>query len=178
MANFKPTPDHWAAFADAVIKARAFDEFLGLAAQQSLFQFANFLPIMDVDGSSQPAKENAVFNLIYINMVRMVFAQMIDNTQQPILSLDFFNAMAQIDTDEEMDTFVQEVFIPIIRSPKTLGRHLPKFNGSYDAISNLMKFLYTQVRLFRVTLVTIKNIFRVTLVTIKSFFPFILSHQY
>ena len=148
LASFKPTPDHWTAFADAVIKARAFDEFLGLAAQQSLFQFSNFLPIMSVDGSSQPAKENAVFNLIYINMIRLVFAQMIESTQKPILPLDFFETMAKIDTDEEMDEFVKNVFIPLIRSPKTLGRRLPKFNGSYDAISNLMKYLYTIVSYF------------------------------
>ena len=107
---------------------------------------------MGVDGSSQPAKENAVFNLIYINMIRMVFAQMAEDTQKPILSLEFFNQMAQIDTDEEMDAFVKDVFIPLVKSPKTLGRHLPKFNGSYDAISNLMKYLYTIVSQVRVTM--------------------------
>ena len=71
-------------FADAVIKLRVFDEFLQLAGQQSMMQFANVLPFMSVDGSSQPAKENAVFNLIYINFIRIIFAQMIPDDNRPI----------------------------------------------------------------------------------------------
>ena len=145
MANFKPTPDHWASFSTAVIKLRVFDELLNIAAQQALMQFANFLPIMVVDDSSQSAKENAVFNLIYINLIRMVFAQLIQSTTKPILPLEFFNKMSKIDTDKDMEEFVKNEFIPLVRSPKTLGRSFPRFNNSYDAISNLMKFLHTKV---------------------------------
>ena len=146
MANFKPTPDHWAAFAKAVIKLRVYEEFLQLAAQQALLQFANFLPMMAVEDSAQAAKENAVFNLIYINLIRMVLAQMIQATDKPLLSLEFFNKMAKIDTDKDMENFVKTEFVPLVRSPKTLGTPMPRFNASYDAISNLMKHLYRQLK--------------------------------
>ena len=145
LANFKPTPDHWAAFTKAVIKLRVFDEFFQLGFQQALLQFANCLPFMSVDDSSQSAKENAVFNLLYINMLRMVFAQMIESTDQPILSLEFFNKLAKIEDDEQMIEFVKNEFVPIVRSPMTLGLRMPKFKSSYDAMSNLMKFLYAKV---------------------------------
>ena len=146
LANFKPTPDHWAAFAKAVSKLRVYDEFIQLAAQQALLQFANFLPMMAVEESSQEAKENAVFALIYINLIRMVLAQMIQSTDKPLLSLEFFNKMSRIETDEGMETFVKTDFIPLVRSPKTIGISMPKFNASYDAISNLMKHLYKQLK--------------------------------
>lgn len=156
MANFKPTPDHWAAFAKAVTKLRVYDEFVQLAAQQALLQFANFLPMMAVEDSAQAAKENAVFNLIYINLNRMVYAQMIQNTDQPLLSLEFFNKMARIETDEEMENFVKTDFVPLVRSPKTLGTPMPKFKASYDAISNLMKHLYKQLKVMS-AIIIMKN---------------------
>ena len=117
-----------------------------MAAQQALLQFANFLPMMAVEDSAQAAKENAVFNLIYINLVRMVYAQMIQATDRPLLSLEFFNKMAQIDTEKDMEEFVKSEFVPLVRSPKNLGTPMPKFSRSYDAISNLMKHLYKQLK--------------------------------
>lgn len=125
-----------------MIKLRVFDEFFQLATQQALLQFANFLPLMAVSDSSQAAKENAVFSLIYINLVRMVFEQMITDTDKPLLSLEFFNKMARIDTDEDMDKFVIRNFIPIVNSPKTVGVKMPKFNALFDATSALLKHLY------------------------------------
>ena len=145
MANFKPTGDHWKEFANAVIKLRVFDEFLQLAGQQSMMQFANVLPFMEVDESSQPAKENAVFNLIYINLTRIVFAQMINDDNQPILSIEFFNKMAKIKTEAEMEEFVRKEFLPIVRSPTQLGHSMPKLKRSWDAITNLVKHLYKNV---------------------------------
>ena len=102
--------------------------------------------MMAVEDSAQAAKENAVFNLIYINLIRIVLVQMIQSTDQPLLSLEFFNKMARIETEEDMEAFVKTEFVPIVRSPKTLGTPMPKFNASYDAISNLMKHLYRQLK--------------------------------
>ena len=133
------------AFADAVIELRVFDEFLQLAGQQSMMQFANMLPNMRVDESSQPAKENAVFNMIYINFIRIIFAQMIHEDNRPILPIEFFNKMARINSPEEMKEFVRTEFLPIVRSPKLVGCKLPKFNQAWDAVTTLMKFLHRKV---------------------------------
>ena len=72
----------------------------------------------------------------------MVFEQMITDTNEPLLSLEFFNKMARIDTDEEMDKFVIREFIPIVNSPRTAGVKMPRLNSLFDATSALLKHLY------------------------------------
>ena len=119
-----------------------FTELLQIAAQQALWQFTNSLPRIEINDSTQSAKENAVFSLIYINLARITLGQMIQGTSQPILSLDFLTKLAQIDNEADMDRFVQNDFIPLVRSPKTLGIDLPNFGFVYDAASQIAKYLY------------------------------------
>ena len=72
----------------------------------------------------------------------MVFEQMITDTDRPLLSLEFFNKMARIDNDDDMDKFVLADFVPIVNSPKTTGVRLPRFNAMFDATSAMLKHLY------------------------------------
>ena len=142
LSAFKPTSVHWTSFANAVIKNQVFNEMLQLAAQQALWQFANALPLINIDDSTQSAKENSVFSLIYINLVRIVLGQMVQGTDKPLLSLEFLTKLAKIEDSTEMERFVNEEFIPLVRSPKTLGIELPGFSHVYDAASQLVKYLY------------------------------------
>ena len=122
-----------------------FDEILHLAAQQALWQFANMLPIMKVDESTQVAKENAVFNLIYINFLRIIFAQMIQATDKPVIPLETLNKLANMNDDESMERFVRNELVPLVKSPRDIGVEMPTFKGSWDAAGNLIKFLYKKV---------------------------------
>ena len=148
MANFRPTADHWVAFTQAVVKQRVFEEHLQLAGQQALWQFANVLPIMDVDKSTQAAKENAVFNMIYINFLRIIFAQMLGEDDSPVFSMDFLNKLAALKDENDAMEFVSKEFIPIVKAPKTVGANLPSFSGTWEASGNLMKYLYRKVNHF------------------------------
>ena len=128
-----------------VVKLGVFDEILHLAAQQALWQFANMLPIMKVDESTQVAKENAVFNLIYINFLRIIFAQMIQATDKPVIPLETLNKLANMNDDESMERFVRNELVPLVKSPRDIGVEMPTFKGSWDAAGNLIKFLYKKV---------------------------------
>ena len=128
-----------------VVNLGVFDEFLHLAAQQALWQFANTLPIMKVEASTQVAKENAVFNLIYINFLRMIFAQMIQSTDKPVIPLETLNKLANMNDNESMKKFVLKELIPLVKSPRDIGIQLPTFKGSWDAAGSLIKFLFKKV---------------------------------
>ena len=142
LAAFKPTSVHWTSFAQAVINQRVFNELLQLAAQQALWQFANSLPLINVNESTQSAKENSVFSLIYINLARITLGQMITDTDKPLLSLNFLTKLSKIENSDEMEDFVRDEFVPLVRSPKTLGVTLPGFGHVYDATSQVLKYLY------------------------------------
>lgn len=142
LAAFKPTSIHWTSFTDEVSKQRVFNHLLQIAAQQALWQFANCLPMIDVNESTQAAKENAVFSLIYINLARLVLGQMIKDTRTPILSLEFLTKLAKIDDADEMSRFVSSEFIPLVNSPSKPGLNFPPFGQVYDAASQLIKFMY------------------------------------
>ena len=133
---------HWTSFAKAVIKEQVFTELLQLAAQQALWQFTNNLPKIHINDSTQSAKENAVFSLIYINLVRLTLGQMIQGTDKPLLSLEFLTKLAKIEDSNEMEHFVKTEFVPLVKSPKTLGIQLPNFGHVYDAASQIVKYLY------------------------------------
>ena len=142
MAAFKPTSVHWTSFAQAVIKQRVFNENLQIAAQQALWQFANCLPMVELNESTQSAKENAVFSLIYINFARITLGQMITTTDKPLLSLEFLTNLSKIENSDEMDAFVEKEFVPLVRAPKTIGVKIPGFAHVYDAASQMIKYLY------------------------------------
>ena len=146
LTSFRPSSTHWTVCTKVTVNLGVFDEFLYLAAQEALWQFANMLPIMKVEASTQAAKENAVFNLIYINFLRMIFAQMIQNTDKPVISLEVLNKLAGMNDDDSMEKFVREELIPLVKSPRDIGITLPTFKGSWDAAGNLIKFLYKKVR--------------------------------
>ena len=141
MANFRPTSEHWVSITKVVVKLKVFDEYFQLACQQALWQFSNALPIMAVDDSTQAAKEDAVFNLIYINMVRMVFAQLIQSTDRPILPIDFFNKLSKIKDETEMENFVKTEFIPLLNLPSELGINLPKYSATWDVSTSMRHVL-------------------------------------
>ena len=141
LSAFKPTSVHWTSFAKQVIELAPFTHFLQMAAQQSIWQFTNVLPLLDVSDSTQSAKENSVFSLIYINLARIVLGQMLPEDGSPILSLDFLTKMAKIDDANEMKKFVEEDFIPLIKSPSALGLRIPNLKRVYDATSHVMKFM-------------------------------------
>ena len=142
MASFKPTSVHWTSFAQAVINQNVFNELLQIAAQQAIWQFANSLPMIHINDSTQSAKENAVFSLIYINFVRITLGQMIESTDKPLLSLEFLTKLSKIENSDEMEAFVANEFVPLVRSPKTLNIFIPNFGHVYDAVSQVTKYLF------------------------------------
>ena len=142
LSSFKPTSVHWTSFAASVMKQQVFNELLQVAAQQALWQFANCLPMINISDSTQSAKENAVFSLIYINLARITLGQMIQGTDKPLLSLEFLTQLSRIDNETAMDEFVQKEFIPLVKSPKTIGTNIPNFGHVYDAVGQVVKYLY------------------------------------
>lgn len=142
LAAFKPTSIHWTSFTNEVSKQQVFTHLLQLGAQQALWQFGNCLPMINVDESTQAAKENAVFSLIYINFIRLVLGQMIKDTRTPILSLEFLTKLAKIDDAEAMSHLVSSEFTPLVNSPSKPGLTFPPFGQVYDAASQLIKFMF------------------------------------
>ena len=106
-----------------------------------MWQFTNVLPLLEVTDSTQSAKENSVFSLIYINLARIVLGQMLPEDGSPILSLEFLTKMAKIDDANEMKKFVEEDFIPLVKSPTSLGLRIPNLKRVYDVTSHVMKFM-------------------------------------
>ena len=144
LANFRPTSNHWIEFTKAVVKLRVFEEHLQLAGQQALWQFANVIAIMKPEKSTQDAKENSVFNLIYINFLRIVFAQLIQDDSKPVLSLDFMNKLAKTD-ENSMEEFVKKEFIPLVNAPSALGVNFPSLNTTWEACGDVLLMLYRKV---------------------------------
>ena len=114
---FKPSPVHWARFADEVAKQRVLDQFIELGAPQALWQFTNTLGVVVSSKSTREAKENAVVTLIYINVTRLVLAQMLSPNKGKLLSTDFLEKLAAVQTDLEMTNFVKNEFLPLVKLP-------------------------------------------------------------
>ena len=111
---------HWARFADEVAKQKVFDPFIQLGSIQALWQFTNTLGVVVTSKSTREAKENAVVTLIYINVTRMVLAQMLGPNKDKILSSNFLEKLSKVQTDKEMEEFVKNEFLPLIRLPSNI----------------------------------------------------------
>ena len=75
----------------------------------------------------------------------MIFAQMIQTTDKPVIPLETLNKLASMDDTESMKKFVQEELIPLVKSPRDIGVPLPTFKGTWDAAGSIIKFLYKKV---------------------------------
>ena len=146
LENFRPSPMHWAIFAKIVAEKNLFADFLELAYQQAFWQFVDTLTMINVDASTQSAKENAVLALVYINLTRMVLSQMIKSDKKNILPLSFLNKMAKIDNETEMETFIESDFRPLICAPNSAKDvNFPKFTRAFDITSKIARFLMKHV---------------------------------
>ena len=151
LAVFKPSPVHWARFAQSVIKLRLFDDFIELGASQALWQFSNTLAVIPNNGSSRAAKENAVVSLIYINVTRMILAQMLGPNSKEILPEEFLNKLAKIQSDEDMDKLVKAEFLPMVKIPSLMDKvnmDWLKLIRSREPMEQIQKYLLKNVRKF------------------------------
>ena len=64
---------------------------------------------MDLTGATVTAQQNATLIMMYLHTVRMVFAQLLKDRRQGVLSLDFMTKMAATTSDESMENFVKKV---------------------------------------------------------------------
>ena len=148
MAVFKPSPVHWARFAEEVAKQNVLDDFIQLGASQALWQFANTLGVVISSKSTREAKENAVVTLIYINVTRMALAQLLSSNTKTILSQSFLEKLSKVQSDEDMTNFVKTEFIPILKLPSSM----PNVNmdwlqlvRSHEPMEQLHKYLEKNV---------------------------------
>ena len=138
-----------AAFAKKVVELNLFNDYLELAYQQAYWQFCNALELLEVQKSSQQAKENSVLSLIYINFTRMVLSQMLNGPGDNILSKDFLNKMAKITSDDEMHDLVVNHFKPLIKAPNEQENvNFPSFTRGFDASNTFAKWLAKNVSNF------------------------------
>ena len=148
LAVFKPSPVHWARFADEVSKQRVFDPFIELGSIQAMWQFTNTLGVVVTSKSTREAKENAVVTLLYINVTRMVLAQMLGPSKDKILSASFLEKLSRVQTDREMENFVKTEFIPLIRFPNTIANvNIDNFNWDRigEPMDQICKYLLKNV---------------------------------
>ena len=151
LESFKPTPAHWAIFANKVVEKKLFDGFLELAYQQSFWQFVNCLAMEDVTATSQAAKENAVLSLIYINLARMVLGSMLGPvfTADGIIPKTFMDKLSKVKTEEEMDRLVEVDFRKLLKLPNDHPNvKLPTFTRGFDATTIFSEFLVKYVSRF------------------------------
>ena len=123
-------------------------DFIQLGASQALWQFVNTLAVIPNTKSSTEAKENAVVTLIYINVTRMVLAQMLDPTKSSILPMEFLDKLSKIQTDEQMEKFVKDEFIPLVRLPsnqKNVNMDWISLLRSAEPMEQIHKFLLKNV---------------------------------
>ena len=109
MTHRKPTTSHWKRFAITVAKLGVFNKFLDLAFSQAFWTFVFATPAMELSGASITAQQNATLIMMYLHTVRMVFAKLLKDRRQGVLSLDFMTKMAATTSEEEMETFVKTV---------------------------------------------------------------------
>ena len=86
--------------------------------------------------------------LIYINVTRMVLAQLLSSSTTSILSSTFLEKLSKVDSDEDMTNFVKSEFIPILKLPSSL----PNVNmdwlqlvRSHEPMEQLLKYLEKNV---------------------------------
>ena len=147
LAVFKPSPVHWARFADEVARQRVFDQYIELGATQALWQFTNTLGVVVTSKSTREAKENAVLTLHYINVTRMVLAQMLSPSKSKLLSADFLEKLAAVQTDLEMANFVKNEFAPLVKLPINSGTELMNWDRTYEPMEQILKYLLKNVSL-------------------------------
>lgn len=64
---------------------------------------------MDMSGASITAQQNATLIMMYLHTVKMVFAKLLKDRKQGVLSLDFMTKMAATTSEEEMEEFIKKV---------------------------------------------------------------------
>ena len=88
--------------------------------------------------------------LLYINVTRMVLAQMLGPNKDKILSANFLEKLSQVKTDKEMEDFVKNEFVPLIRFPGDIP-NVKLDNLNWDRIGEPMdqicKYLLKNVSL-------------------------------
>ena len=148
LAVFKPSPVHWARLTEEVAKQLVFMDFIQLGASQALWQFVNTISVIPNEKSTTEAKETAVVTLIFINVTRMVLAQMMDPKKSSILSVEFLGKLSKVQTDKEMEEFVKTEFIPLVKFPTQIPGVKSDWISlarSHEPMEQIHKFLLKKV---------------------------------
>ena len=129
-------------------KQGVLNDFIQLAATQALWQFVNTLGVVVTSKSTREAKENAVVTLIYINVTRMVLAQLLSSSSSNILSSKFLEKLSKVQSDEDMTNLVKNEFVPILKLPS----NMPNVNmdwlqlvRSHEPLEQIHKYLEKNV---------------------------------
>ena len=107
----KPTTGHWKRFAAMVAKLGVFNKFIDIALSQAFWTFVYATSAMDITGSTITAQQNATLIIMYLHTVRMVFAKLLEDRRQGVLTLDFMTKMAATTSEADMEKFVKEVSV-------------------------------------------------------------------
>ena len=88
-------------------------------------------------------------------MVRMVLSQMLPEDGPGLLSQDFLQALARINTEEEMVDFVDKVFRPLVKAPNSQPNvRLPKFSRAFEATTFFSGYLTEHAKLIEADILT------------------------
>ena len=108
----KPTTEHWRRFAKSIAKKAVFAPFMDKAFTQAFWTYVRGTEAMELFGSTVTAQQNATLVMMFLHTLRLVFGKLIQDKNEGVLSLTFLTKMAAVKSDKEMDTFVDEEFVP------------------------------------------------------------------
>lgn len=108
----KPTTEHWRRFAQSVAKKGVFKPIMNVGFVQAFWSYLRGTEAMELYGATLTAQQNATLTMMYLHSLRMVFAKLLEDRVDGVLTLAFLQKMAAIKTAEDMDKFVDEEFIP------------------------------------------------------------------
>ena len=89
---------------------------MDLAFSQAFWTFVRATSAMDINGSTPTAQQNSTLIMMYLHTVRMVFSKLLEDRRQGVLTLDFMTKMAATTSEAEMEEFVTNVSLLLIRS--------------------------------------------------------------
>ena len=79
---------------------------------QAFWAYVRGTEAMELYGATITAQQNATLTMMYLHSLRMVFAKLLEDRTDGVLTLAFLQKMAAVKTADEMDKFVDEEFVP------------------------------------------------------------------
>ena len=107
-----------------------------------MWQYIDTLSVSRVQLSSQQAKNNAAMTLVSINTLRITMLMLLEKVDGQLLPLEFVNELSTISTDEDMKTFVNSKFRPLLADSNNLMSKFPDYKDGVQPFVQLFAFLY------------------------------------